>query len=236
MRFLRNRWFWLVVLGLGGVALVWSLHARFPDALSSRGDQIGLVHALLILGFVGSSLVLHKQFNTNNAVRYGLLWLAVGGIVFIGVSFRHDAARVGNRLLGELIPSAGQQHGEAMRFRASTDGHFVIEAAIETDASEAQVRMLVDTGATDVVLSPGDAQRLGFDLGALSFTKIYQTANGQIRGAPVTLREIRIGSIRIENVRASVNGADIGRSLLGMSFLNRLSGYEVTDGSLILYP
>jgi len=87
-----------------------------------------------------------------------------------------------------------------------------------------------------VVLSPADARRLGFDPDTLDFSKVYRTANGTVYGAPVRLRSLTIGSIRIDNVRASVNGAEMSRSLLGMSFLERLSGYEVTAGSLILYP
>jgi aspartyl protease family protein len=93
---------------------------------------------------------------------------------------------------------------------------------------------MVDTGASDVVLSPADARRLGFDLAELKFTRIYQTANGTVRGAPVRLRRITIGPIEIEDVRASVNGAPMGTSLLGMSFLGRLMGYEVTTDTLTL--
>lgn len=232
----KNPWVWLALLGVGGVALIWSLHARFPDALSSRDGQIDLAHSLLILGFVGASFILHRRFEAHNVIRHGLIWLSIGGLVFVGYSFRNEAAWLGNRLLGNLVPSMGQQQGDAMRFAASADGHFVVEALIAAGSGETPIRMLVDTGATDVVLSPRDAQRLGLQVEALDFTKIYQTANGTVYGAPVRLDSLTIGSTRIDNVRASVNGADMGRSLLGMSFLDRLSGYEVTSGSLILYP
>ena len=98
------------------------------------------------------------------------------------------------------------------------------------------IRFLVDTGASEVVLSPRDAERLGFDLKSLNFNRIYQTANGTVTGAPVRLEEIRIGPIVVSDVRASVNGAEMKRSLLGMSFLGRLGGYRVNGDVLTLSP
>ena len=57
---------------------------------------------------------------------------------------------------------------------------------------------------------------------------------GEVRGAPVVLREIRIGQFSLFDVPASVNEAPLRVSLLGMSFLGRLNGYQVEDGQLIL--
>ncbi|MDE0994022.1 MAG: TIGR02281 family clan AA aspartic protease, partial [Rhodospirillales bacterium] len=95
---------------------------------------------------------------------------------------------------------------------------------------------LIDTGASDVVLSPLDAKRLGFNLERLRYSKIYRTANGSVKGAPVILGQITIGSIQLLNVPASVNGADMNRSLLGMRFLNQLSRFEISGNQLILTP
>ena len=157
--------------------------------------------------------------------------------MFVAYSFRHEAKWLGERLLADLVPSMGQPaQGNAMRFSVSADGHFIVEAMVTTDAAQVPVRFLVDTGASDVVISLADAMRLGLNADTLTYSKTYQTANGTVYGAPVRLGLVTVGSIRMEDVRASVNGADMGRSLLGMSFLERLSGYEVTSGSLILYP
>ena len=233
----RQTWIWLTLLGLSGIALVYWLHLRFPDTLLSRDGKIGLVHTLLILAFVGGSAVLHQQFQAHKVIRYTAIWFAIGSLVLIGYSFRHEAARLGNRLLADLIPSMGQPaQGSAMRFSVSADGHFVVEVTVTTDTAQIPIRFLVDTGASDVVISPADARRLGFGPDALNFSKVYQTANGAVYGAPVRLGTMTIGSIHMEEVRASINGKYMARSLLGMSFLKRLSGYEVTSGSLILYP
>ena len=68
----------------------------------------------------------------------------------------------------------------------------------------------------------------------LHFTQKFQSANGTVRAAPVALRELRIGQLRLFDLEASVNGGPLPISLLGMSFLQRLSSYEVARGRLIL--
>ena len=85
-----------------------------------------------------------------------------------------------------------------------------------------------------MVLSPGDAERLGFDLGKLKFNRRYATANGTVLGAAVLLSRVAVGPIALTDVRASVNRAAMKHSLLGMSFLGRLGRYEVRDGKLTL--
>jgi clan AA aspartic protease (TIGR02281 family) len=114
--------------------------------------------------------------------------------------------------------------------QAGAGGHFLIEATV----NGAPVDFLVDTGASDIVLTLEDAERLGLQPETLRFTQRFATANGVVRGAPVVLREIRIGQFSLFDVPASVNEAQLRVSLLGMSFLRRLHGYEVTDGRLTL--
>jgi clan AA aspartic protease (TIGR02281 family) len=113
---------------------------------------------------------------------------------------------------------------------AGAHGHFLVEAVVEGTP----LAFVVDTGASDVVLTPADAKRLGFRADELRFTRRYQTANGVVAAAPVTLRELRIGQFSAFDVEASVNGAPLAVSLLGMSFLRQLRGYEVDNDRLIL--
>jgi len=115
--------------------------------------------------------------------------------------------------------------------RAGPRGHFLIEAVVNGEP----VDFLIDTGASDVILDPDDAERLGFEPRALAFAQRYRTANGTVRAAPVTLRELRIGQQRLFEVRAAVNEAPIGVSLLGMSFLREFGGYRVAGDRLYLY-
>jgi aspartyl protease family protein len=113
---------------------------------------------------------------------------------------------------------------------AGPQGHFVVEAVV----NGAPVTFLVDTGASDIVLTMADARRLGFEPRRLEFSQRFGTANGEVQGAPVRLRELRVGQFSLYDLDASVNAAPLPISLLGMSFLNHLHGYRVEDGRLIL--
>lgn len=219
----------LVGLALGGLVLFMAL--QFPEALTTRGEQIQLTHALLLLAVIGGAAIAHGRFRTRQALRHGAIWVGLGAVLLLGYSFRGEFTAIGDRLAGELLPHRAQEGpGGSVTIRAGDHGHFVAEAYVNGVA----IRFLVDTGASDVVLSPRDAQRLGFDLNSLSFNRVYQTANGTVTGAPVRLQEVRIGTLTVNDVRASVNGADMKRSLLGMSYLGRLGGYRVNGDVLTL--
>lgn len=97
-----------------------------------------------------------------------------------------------------------------------------------------RVMFVVDTGATDTVLSPTDARRLGVDTGGLNYALPVETANGAGRAAAFTADSLAVGPIRVSNFPMSVNQAAMSRSLLGLSFLRRLDSFEVRDRKLIL--
>ncbi len=131
-------------------------------------------------------------------------------------------------------PAASQggydQGGYVMSVPAGPKGHFMLAAT----ANGTRVDFLVDTGATSVVLNLEDAQRLGINIHALDFSATIRTANGEIRGAPVSLRELRIGQFYTEQVPALVISAPLEISLLGMSLLSRFESFEVQRDRLIL--
>jgi len=130
-----------------------------------------------------------------------------------------------------LLPSRAVEVAEGVvEIRAGTGGHFVVTATVNGQP----VDFLVDTGASDIVLSPEDAARLGYHPENLSFTRQYTTANGIGRGAPVRLDSLAVGPIVYSGVPASVNEAAMSESLLGMTFLRRLDSYEVRRDVLIL--
>ena len=112
------------------------------------------------------------------------------------------------------------------------DGHFWANATVNTRA----VRFLVDTGATVVALTPADAQRLGFDAKTLIYDREVTTANGKTYAASVNLSVVGIGQSTVRNVDAMVVKEGLTTSLLGMSYLGRLSRFEATPSSLILHP
>ncbi|MGN6422553.1 MAG: TIGR02281 family clan AA aspartic protease [Asticcacaulis sp.] len=114
----------------------------------------------------------------------------------------------------------------------AADGHFWANASVNAHA----VRFLVDTGATVVALTPQDAQRLGFDPASLVYNRKVTTANGATDAAAVTLSSVSVGQSAVQDVQALVLKDGLTTSLLGMSYLGRLSRIEATPSSLILHP
>lgn len=113
-----------------------------------------------------------------------------------------------------------------------SDGHFWAQAQV----NGAPVRFLVDTGATAVALTPDDAERLGLDVKSLKYGQRVTTATGRSRAAAVTLDSLSVGDARLEDVSALVIEDGLDTSLLGMSYLGRLSGFEATREALFLRP
>lgn len=228
-----KRWIVFAVIAIGLTGLVIWLSSRYPATLESTGAKVDLIRWGAIMVLVASGVLASRRLNLGKAVRYLAIWAAVvAGLVAV-YGFRGELELLRGRMLGELEPSIGQEMaGGLMEFRRGGDGHFYVSA----DVNGRPVRFLVDTGASDIVLSPADARKLGFRLNALNFNQYYETANGTGRGATVRLNSIAVGQIRFRDVRATVNDAPMSESLLGLSFLDRLSGYEVRGDSLILHP
>ena len=112
------------------------------------------------------------------------------------------------------------------------DGHYWAQARIDGRA----VRVLVDTGASVVVLTRADAGRLGVAPEPASFTDRIQTASGMVRAAPVRLNTVSVAGARVDRVEALVVEQGLEYSLLGMSYLGRLSAFEATPTGLTLRP
>jgi aspartyl protease family protein len=223
-------WIWLAVAAIGVTGLVLALSGRFPGALDDNGSLARLSYLLGWLALAGGGLVFAIRRQPLRQLRNAAIWLGIGLLLVVAYSFREEIAP---RLMGELLPQRGIANGDgSVTFRAGRDGYFHVEAQVDG----APIRFLVDTGASQIVLSPADARRLGFDLDALSYTQVTETANGLGRSAPVTLREVTVGGLRLAEVGASVNRAEMSESLLGMSFLRRLGGFEVSGDRLTLRP
>ena len=136
------------------------------------------------------------------------------------------------------LPATGVQLPTVLRagpsthslvYRADPRGHVALTAMV----NGAPVRFLVDTGASRVTLTAEDARAAGIGRSELVFNQRSLTANGLAREAPVTLREIRIEQLSIDDVPAAVN-ENLNVSLLGMSFLKRLKSFEMREGALTI--
>jgi aspartyl protease family protein len=176
---------------------------------------------------------------TGIVIGWALRWvLLCSGLVLLGVGLLDR----GEPLLPDRaapsppqsqpavpVPRLSAPVSNTIVYTANERGHVVLDAAVDG----APVRMLVDTGASLVTLTPVDARAAGIDPAGLVFSARVSTANGTARMAPVNLREVRIGQLSIYDVPAAVI-ENLNVSLLGMSFLGRLQGYEMRDGKLTI--
>jgi aspartyl protease family protein len=113
-----------------------------------------------------------------------------------------------------------------------SDGHFWAEAEV----NGRWVHCLVDTGATAVALTQADASRLGLDPASLTYDIPVNTANGATSAARVDLPHVSVAGARVDHVAAMVVKDGLSQSLLGMSYLGRLSSFEATPTALVLHP
>ena len=225
-------WLILALAATAIIALIVWLAAARPGALSAEDEQIRLVSMVLMLVLVGSGLLARwRSLPALIWLRDGCIWAAIGFVLIAGYSLRAEFSSLFGRMAAEVVPGRGVEKSPGtVIVRAGQDGHFRVDATVDG----VSLHMLVDTGATGVALSPDDAARAGFDLASLKFTARVRTANGTGFAAPVRLREIRVGSIVVRDVAAMVNRAPMSGSLLGLSFLNRLSSYGVQGDLLTL--
>ncbi|TAJ56288.1 MAG: TIGR02281 family clan AA aspartic protease, partial [Brevundimonas sp.] len=129
-------------------------------------------------------------------------------------------------------PAAG---GPAQVLKAA-DGHYWADAMIDGRSGPRAVRVMVDTGASVVALTPADAARLGLRLKADDFSGTVITASGPVRAAPVELGAVAVAGARVERVEALVVEHGLPHSLLGMSYLGRLSSFSATPAEITLRP
>jgi len=220
---------WLALVG-GAVVAIFLLNRTFPSTSAPLGDP-ALIQTLGFLALASSGLLFVRQFNLKQTARNVVIWIAAGGVLIIGFSFQNELKELGLRLRSNLIPGYAVETGpRELTLSESQDGHFHVYGSI----NGTRIAFLVDTGASDIVLDPTDARRLGIDLDNLKFDRPFGSANGIGYGAKTVVGGLAVGPITFSDVEVSINKAEMGSSLLGMAFLKRLKSYSVSGGKLVL--
>jgi aspartyl protease family protein len=191
----------------------------------------------LIAIYVGS-ISYEYRGRGGRALRHAAIWVGLGLLLITGYAYRDVLADAAMRVSGELSPAgsattleAGENGERAVRLRRRDGGHFAARGQV----NGITMSLLVDTGASTVVLKPADAERAGIDLASLNYSSPVDTANGMTFAAPVRLRSVAIGPIEVRDVEALVaRPGSLKESLLGMSFLKRLRSYEFSGDFLTL--
>jgi len=135
---------------------------------------------------------------------------------------------------GGVVALTREQAPAGMPILRSADGHFWADGVASSETGHAHVRFLVDTGASSVALSAEDASRLGLAPARLDYSRPVYTAQGETKAAAVTLSHLEVGGVELGQVNALVLKEGPQVSLLGMSFLGRLSKVEATPNDLKL--
>ncbi len=233
---LRQGLRWLLLVGLLVAILV--LIARHGEGtvgpLSSH-DFSSLAYKIALLVFLGGTALTLVRERLTHALTAVLLWVALALVLVIGYSYRFELRDIADRVMAELVPGHVIARGRNVEIARTNTGDFAVTAQV----NGASVAMVLDTGASSVVLTREDAKAAGLPLEILAYTTNIDTANGRARAAPVTLDRVAIGGLVEHSVEALVaQPGQLKVSLLGMSFLNRLRSWEVRGDRLLLrgYP
>jgi len=152
------------------------------------------------------------------------MWVVLLGLLTFYFQDFLDAEYNPNRDVQSRVSAQGSEEIVLQRNRY---GHYVASGTINGTT----VRFLLDTGATDVSVPGQVARRIGLQRGAARYA---QTANGVISVFATTLDNVRLGSIGLDGVQASINphmqSDDV---LLGMSFLKQLEFTQRGDQLII---
>lgn len=191
------------------------------------GDDFAQLAYLLILGSaIVGWLVVESRGRMGQMARQALAW----ALIFVGL-----AAAYG--LWQDFAPSGQRQSvaidgAQRIVLDRAQDDHFYLTL----DVDGTPIRFMVDTGATSIVLGDRDADRLGIDRRSLAYIGEARTANGTIRTARVTLRNLRLEGAAMGDMAAWVGDGPLDVSLLGMEFLNRFERVEMARDRLVLTP
>ncbi|WP_457648791.1 retropepsin-like aspartic protease family protein [Profundibacter sp.] len=189
------------------------------------GDNLARLIYLVLLGSViAGYFFAQNRNNLGKTAQQAAVW----GLIFVGA-----VAVIGlwGDIRNSVIPSQSYIEGQAtVIVPRANDGHYYVTL----DIDNTPVRFVIDTGASDVVLTQDDARKIGIDVDNLFFGGIANTANGEVRTARVKLHNVRLGEITDLVVPASVNAGEMDTSLLGMSYLQRYNKIELGGGKMVL--
>ena len=227
-------WILLGVLGFGLAMLLWNHQDGRTFGLGNddfgRMIQLTALAALLATGFVAT------RGRMSETLRNAALWLLIMLVFVAGYVYRDDLKSVAERVSAGLVPgravvTTGPAGEQILVLHKMDHGHFQVDARINGKSAS----MLVDTGASAIAINLSTARRLGISPGTLSFTARVNTANGVVEAAPAVLNRIEIGGISVRDVQALVlPDKALSGTLIGMTFLSRLSSFRVEDGALHL--
>ena len=227
---MSRRLTWVFVLGVA-LSLAALIATNDQDAIANllRHDVGSLALKLALLVFVGGLVLVLFREKLSKALEAILFWVVVGLLLVVGYSYRFELRDVADRVIAELMPGHVAGHGRNVQVVRGNGGDFAVAAHI----NGIKVAMVLDTGASSVVLTQEAAKAAGLPIEVLNYSINVDTANGRTRAAAVTLDRLAVGGLTERAVPALVaQPGQLKNSLLGMTFLNRLESWEVRGDKL----
>ena len=221
-------WLGLLVAVAAGVGL---LAKAFPGAVSTADDWGWVARGVGLVAIVSTGILTAGRIHWAEKARHAAIWAGIVGVLVLDATYRDELSGVVQRVRGEFSASYPVATGaHELVVTQDADGGFVVMGQVNGQP----VRFLVDTGASDTVLSPADAHRLGLDKAALIFDHASETANGLGHGATYVADSLAVGAIRFQAMPLVINQSPMSYSLLGMTFLRRLDSFQVRGRRLYL--
>ncbi len=186
-------------------------------------QMMNLLYLSLMAAAVAGWFFMQNRQSLGKTAQHAAVW----GLIFVGAV---AAAGMWGDIQRQVMPRQSFMDGQTIRIPRALDGHYYLTVMV----NGTPVDFVVDTGASQVVLTQEDAARVGIDLSSLRYLGSANTANGAVDTASVRLNSVEIGSIRDSDVRAVVNGGQMDGSLLGMTYLGLYSKIEISGGEMIL--
>jgi aspartyl protease family protein len=226
-----RRLIWSFVLGVALSLAVLIVTSDDHDAIANllRHDMGSLLLKIAVVVFAGGLVLVLFRERLSKALEAMLFWAVLGLLLVVGYTYRFELRDAGDRVIAELMPGHVAGHGRNVEVVRGHSGDFAVAARI----NGAKVPMVLDTGASSVVLTQQAAKAAGLPIEVLDYTVNVDTANGRTRAAPITIDRLAVGGLTERAVPALVvQDGQLKNNLLGMSFLNRLQSWEVRGDRL----
>jgi aspartyl protease family protein len=219
------------VLALSGALVIVVLHHGGAMAGLDDHQQLSLLYRIGLLILVGSALARMLRGRFGEAVRIAVMWVVVGLVLALGYTYRFELKDAANRVLAELVPGRAAARGRTVELARAGTGDFQVAAQVNT----AWVPMVLDTGASSVMLTRDAAIAAGLPPEMIKYNVNIETANGRTYAAAAVIDRIAVGSIVERAVPVLIaQPGTLKTSLLGMSFLSRLQGWEVRGDKVVM--
>lgn len=232
--FRNDKFLWLVIFGL--VVAVVVLIARHDEGTVGPMDSnsfASLVYFSVLLLLVGGGFYSLFYGRFQEKLKSLAIWVCIVALLVVAYNYRGNIVRVVDRMFSIVTPDQD--------ITASIPNHVWIDRSasgdfnVKVQVNGAALPMLIDTGASSVVLTIDAARAAGIPVDLLKYDITIQTAKGRSHAASVVIDQIRIGNIVQRRVPALiVRRGDLTMSLLGMSFLQRLESFELRGQQMVL--